>query len=104
MSTSLHASLGDRGIAQVAFDEVELQALVGIDREDVVEILLVTGDEVVDADDGLAEIEQLLEQRRADEAGDAGDEPAPRRVDQIRADFVVAGHVIDSRAGCRAAA
>ena len=65
----------------------------GLIDEDVVEVLLVPGDEVVDADDGLAEIEQLLEQRRADEAGDAGDEPAARRVDQVRADFVVAGHV-----------
>ena len=100
MSTSLHASLRDLGIAQVALDELELQPLVGVDREDVVEVALVPGQEVVDADHGLPEIEQPLEQRRADEAGDAGHEPAPRLVDQVLADLVVAGsrgHRLQSR-------
>ncbi len=68
----------DLGIAKVTLDEPELQPLVRVDREDVVEVLLVAGEEVVDADHGLAEIEQPLEQRRADEAGHARDQPATR--------------------------
>ena len=63
----------------------------GLIAQDVVEVALVAGEEVVDADDGLPEIEQPLEQRRADEARDAGHQPPARRVDQILADLVVAG-------------
>ena len=90
--------LRDRELAEVALDERELQALVGVDREDVVQVALVARQEIVDADDGLAEIEQALEQRRSDEAGDAGHEPAARRVHQIRTDVVVSGHRIRSLA------
>ncbi len=67
MSTSLQTARAT-WIAQVALDELELQPLVRVDREDVLEIPLVAGDEVVDADDRLAEVEQPLEQRRSDEA------------------------------------
>src|SRR5213078_3081351 len=88
-----------RGVAQVALDEAELQPLVGVDREHVLEVALVAGQEVVDADHALAEVEQALEQRRADEPGDPGHQPAPRGVDQLFADIVVAGafHRLQSR-------
>ena len=45
--------LRDARIAQVALDELELEALVRVDRQDVLDVLLLARDEVVDADDGL---------------------------------------------------
>ena len=47
-------------------------------RLDLVEVVLVAGGEVVEADDALAQLEQSLEQVRADEAGHAGDQPGTR--------------------------
>ena len=41
----------------------------------LVEVALVAGGEVVQADDRLVELQQGLEQVAADEAGDAGDQP-----------------------------
>src|SRR5688572_19313729 len=78
-------------IAQVTLDEPELQPLVGVDREHVVEVLLVPRDEAVDTHDRLAEIEQTLEDRRADKPSDAGDTPPAWRVDEVLADLVVTG-------------
>jgi len=68
----------DRRIAQVALDEAKLQPLVGVDRENVLEVALVAGQEVIDADHALAEVEQAFEQGRADEPGDSRHQPAAR--------------------------
>jgi hypothetical protein len=86
----LHRLRGDGGIAEISLDEAELQPLVGVDREHVVDVPLVAGEQTVDADHGLSEVEQSLEECRADEACDAGHEPAAWRVDEILADLVVA--------------
>ncbi len=66
--------------ANVAVDEPEARPLrLAQRRADLVEIALVSGGEVVEADDLLLQGEQCLQEVRADETGDSRDEPPPGR-------------------------
>ena len=60
-------------------------ALVADRGAHLVEIAPVAGGEIVEADDRLVELEQRLDQVRADEAGAAGHEPAQRLRRQLAA-------------------
>ena len=63
-------------VADVAFDEGEVGPLVGGDFAlDFVQVVLVAGGEVVQADDGLIQLQEGFQQVGADEACYAGDEP-----------------------------
>jgi hypothetical protein len=78
-STLGHRLAAPRTSRRSPVDHPEAQAGVGVDRQDVVEVAPVAVGEVVEADHGLAEVEQTLEERRADEPGDPGHQPAARR-------------------------
>ena len=74
------------GLADVAFDETKARPLRRTDeRADFVEVAPMPGGEIVEADDALIELEKRLKQVRADEAGDAGDEPGLWRGGKARA-------------------
>ena len=63
-------------VADVAFDEGEVGPLVGGDFAlDFVQVVLVASGEVVQADDGLVQLQEGFQQIGADEACYAGDEP-----------------------------
>ena len=63
-------------VADVSFYEGELGPLFSGDFAlDFVQVVLVAGGEVVQADDGLVEAQQGFQQVGADKAGHAGDEP-----------------------------
>ena len=57
-----------------------------------IEIALVSGREIVQPHHALIELEQSLQQIRADEAGDAGDQPGFRALEQLLAKLFVRAH------------
>src|SRR5690606_6046523 len=82
-------------IADVAFDEVISGRRLGADpRHHVVDVALVTGREVVEADDPLTEPQELLREVGADESGRAGDDPGPGVLREFFPDPLVFSHVI----------
>src|SRR5690606_7044439 len=79
-------------VADVAFMKGEARPLLGADEfAHLVQVLLVAGGEVVQADHALVELEQGFEQVGADEAGDAGDQPGFRAGPEIFLKLFVAG-------------
>lgn len=64
---------------------------------DFVEVVPMAGGEVVEADDGLVEPEERIEQVRADETGHAGDEPGARGVPEGGLGLVVSRHGLGRR-------
>ena len=63
-------------VADVAFDKGKIGPLVGGDGVlNFVQVVLVAGGEVVQADDSLVKAQQGFQQVGADEAGHAGDQP-----------------------------
>ena len=63
-------------VADVAFNEAEVGPLLCCDGVlNFVQVVLVTGGKVVQADNGLVEAQQGFQQVGADEAGHAGDQP-----------------------------
>lgn len=80
-------------VADIALDKGEARPLVGRDEaHDLIQVALVAGGEVVEADDPLIELEKGLEQVGPDEAGYAGDEPGLRVLGEVEAEFFVARH------------
>ena len=80
-------------LADVALDEVEVGPLGGGDQAlHFVQVALVAGGEVVQANHALVELEQGLQQVTADEAGHACDEPGFGRLAQFSLYLFVAGH------------
>ena len=68
-------------VADVALDEFEPCPLRWLDeRLHLIEVALIAGRKIIQPDDPLIELEQRLQQIGADEAGDAGDQPGPRRL------------------------
>ena len=63
-------------IPDIALEEGEVVPLGGGNAGmDIVQVVLVAGGKVVQADDSLVQLEQRLQQIGADKAGDTGDEP-----------------------------
>src|SRR5690242_4704379 len=63
-------------IADIAFVQPKpFPGLRSNDRFYLFKIVLVTSGKIIESDDSLIELEQRLEQVRADETGDAGDQP-----------------------------
>jgi hypothetical protein len=91
-STPWQAFFAVGELPDVAFDEVEAGPLFGGDQGlDFVQVALVAGGEVVQADDALVEFEQGLQQVGADEAGHAGDEPGAGGLGQVGQELFVGG-------------
>ena len=79
-------------VADVALDEVEPPPLQGRHEGlDGVQIAVVAGGKVVQADHVLVELQQGLQQVAAQEAGHAGDEPAAGLRAQLGLQAVVGG-------------
>ena len=88
------------GIADVALDEAEAAPLFG--RHQLlhhVEVVLVSGEEIVEAHDALAVGEQGLQQVGADEPGHAGDEPRVGFRFKPLEEFGILGHGLLRRKG-----
>lgn len=80
-------------VADIALDKGEAGPLVGRDEaHDFIQVALVAGGEVIEANDPLVELEKRLEQVGPDEAGYAGDEPGFRVLGEVEAEFFVARH------------
>jgi len=74
-------------VANIAFHEGKARPLLGRDRgTHFIQIALVTGCEVVQARDGLVQLQQGFQQVRPDEAGAAGHQPLARRGRQFLLD------------------
>lgn len=68
-------------VADVAFDEAEVfPGKLANNRFYLIEVTLVTGSKIVEADDPLVVTEQSFEQVRADEAGNPGKQPRARMI------------------------
>ncbi len=81
-------------LADVALNEVELGPLLWGDQGlDFVQVALVAGGEVVEADHALVEFEQGFKQVAANEASHTGNEPGFGVLAQLGLDLFVAGHV-----------
>ncbi len=79
-------------VADVAFDEGETSPLVGGDGLlDFVQVVLVAGGKVVQADDGLVQLQEGFQQVGADEACYAGDQPGFGVGCEVLLDLFVAG-------------
>jgi len=86
--------------ADVAFDETEPGPSRRADqRLDFVKIAPMSGGEIVQAHHGLVELEQSFQQVRADEAGDAGDQPDSGTGGEFAEKLLVGGHnrLVDHR-------
>ena len=68
--------------------------MLAIDRLDLVEIRPLAGREVVEAYDRLIQAQEFFDERGADEAGGAGDEPGFWGEAEGGLEFVVAGHSV----------
>ena len=80
-------------LTDVAFDETEVSPLRGSDKGlDFIQIALVTGGKVVQADNALVELEQGFQQIAADKASHAGDEPGAGLGGQAGLQLLVGGH------------
>lgn len=80
-------------IADVAFHKGEiLPGFLADQGFHHVQILLITGEEVIEANDFLSEPEQTLDKIGTDKAGAARDEPAGRLFLHFRAQLFVFGH------------
>ena len=90
---SLAGLLAIGQLADVALDEVEAGPLGRRDEGlHFVEIVLVAGGEVVQADHALVQLEQGFEQVAADEAGHAGDEPGAGLLGKAGLQLLVRSH------------
>lgn len=86
---ALNGAVAGVQVANIAFHEGEARPLLGRDRcADFVQVALVAGGKVVQAGDGLVQLQQGLQQVRADEAGASGHEPLARRGGQFLLDGV----------------
>ena len=75
--------------ADVALDEGEPRPLRRLDqRLHFIEIALIAGREIVEPHHALIELEQRLQQIRADKAGDAGDQPGSRLLQAVAGETV----------------
>ena len=84
-------------IADVALDEVEVLPGFGShNRLDHVQVLLVAGEEVVETDNLLPQLQQVLEEVGADEAGAACDEPVGRVFLHFFAQLFILSHMQSS--------
>ena len=84
-------------VADVALDELEACPLFRADQLlDFVEVVLVAGGEVVEADHPLVELEQSFQQVGADEASYTGNQPGLGGLREVLQELFVAGH----RLGC----
>ena len=89
-----HRGLAVGQLADVALDEVELGPLPWGDQSlDFIEVALVAGGEIVEADHALVEFEQGFEQVATNEASHTGNEPGFCGLAQFGLDLFVAGHV-----------
>ena len=74
-------------VTDITLDDLVL-ALAGV-KQDVIEIAAIPRRKVVQTNDGLPQREERLEQVRANEAGDPGDEPCLGLDDQVVAKALV---------------
>ncbi len=85
----------DLEITNVAFDKCEARPLIRRDEaSNVLEVVTVTRGEIIQSNDTLIELEQGLQQVRADETGDAGNQPQTWRFAKRCADDFIFGHVV----------
>jgi hypothetical protein len=80
-----------RRVFQVALDEGQATGAVRVPPGDGFEVGAVSRGKIVEADDLLAEVEEVFEQMRPDEAGSAGDEPAARFGREVGIEGIVGG-------------
>ena len=86
------------GIANVAFDKVEATPLTeGNAAFNLLQILSVSGGEIVETDYVLVEFKKGLEQIAANEAGSTGYQPLPRGVDEVPSQLLIARHSLHIR-------
>lgn len=81
-------------VADVALDEVKAGPLSGCDQgPHLIEVALISGGEVVQADHALVEPEQRLKQVAADEAGHPANKPGGRLLGEADLEVLIGRHV-----------
>lgn len=89
-----HGALAVLELANVALDELKVGPLLRGDQAlHFVQVALVAGGEVVEADHALVKLEQGFEQVAADEAGHTGDEPGFWGLGELLQELFVSVHV-----------